>query len=1114
MPLDALSPTIITGWLECEHSLTLRLKRSSAPQAFGAFADLVRDKGTAHELAVRQRYLAEGLRVLDVPEKGELNFETWAEESKALLQAEDVDVLYQVPLVHNGIKGVADFLVRVNPEEGFSEWEPVDAKLARSEGKPGHLLQLCYYAEAVEELTAAQPKLMHLELGSGIRESYRFEEFGPYWRRMKLELSRATADPTPLKATEPEPCRFCDYCDFQKVCEDEWRAEDSLVFVANLLKADRQALRSAGIETLEQLATTSAATALPEERFERVHHQAALQKERRDRPRSPIPFSHVMAGDDPIWGQGYSHLPKCDEGDVFFDLEGHPLFTAEAGIFFLFGLLYREGGEWTYEAIWAHSLEDQERRAIEVVAFFQNRRQCFPGMHVYHYNHTERSALQSMVTDTEASVAFSHLYATGIFVDLLTVVRNSYQMGIESYGLKDIEAVTGFERTGEIHAGSAAVLLYEEYCLSGAASKLEDIALYNENDVRSTMVLRDWLLDERPKGSRWREAELPEFEGNVELDELEFKLLQFDQGTIQHLFGNLVGYWKRERSAQLTPKRERVKLPVADLVDDPDVLTSLSIVEREEPSLNEVTGKVTEKATFSFPEQDRSDGWKNGSVFIGGLDGETGFASLSKLDLEERTFRLSWSHTGEEAAIVPVSVIEDDWYSPGSKQDALMEAARKILADPGSLPEVTREILTRAKPRFLPGRGPKDGVFTDDKDDMVEWAADLDRSVVAVQGPPGTGKTYRGARMVRRLLEEGKRVGITGPSHAANSNFVAAVVELYLEVGDIDRLKACQRVPKASDGPLKGYIDYAANNDKGAKPEYQLVAGTSWFFTSRQIAENPVDYLIVDEAGQVSLADVVAMSLFATNVILLGDPLQLEQVANAVHPEGSGGSSLEYMLAGDQTIAPDRGVFIQETWRMHPKICHFISSQIYEDRLHSHPSCASQVVAGHGAGLRWIEVDHQGNSTLATEEAVIVAAKISELLGTEWTNRHGETKALTQEDFMVVAPFNDQKNEIRRVLALDPRTSAIAASVGTVDKFQGREAPVVFFSMTTSDSEGLNRGADFLFSRNRLNVAVSRARCLVYLVCTDALLGTKASTVEGMRLIGTLNSFVEAAGRC
>jgi uncharacterized protein len=552
--------------------------------------------------------------------------------------------------------------------------------------------------------------------------------------------------------------------------------------------------------------------------------------------------------------------------------------------------------------------------------------------------------------------------------------------------------------------------------------------------------------------------------------------------------------------------------PVADRNDDVDVNTSLTLVDAEAPKVDAETGIITNKAVFTWDDQDIDEAWRGSSVFIAGPDGDTNFGSASKFDRANKRITISWKRGEDDPEMTPVSVIIDDWVAPQGKQDVLLEAARRLLADPGSLPELTTQILSRARPRFVEGEGPKSGIFTDDKDDMVAWVDQLDNSVVAIQGPPGTGKTYRGARMVRKLLKAGKRVGVTAPSYSAFGNFMEAVVKLYLEEGDVATLKACQRIKDAqSDKPFDEYIDYATNNGKAAKPVYQLTAGTSWFFCGKDIIENPVDYLIVDEAGQVSLADVVAMSLNAKNIILLGDPLQLDQVSNAVHPEGSGESSLEYMLAGEQTIAADRGVFIEETRRMHPDICHFISSQIYEDRLHSHVSCAQQVVEGHGAGLRWMEATHSGNVTESVEEAEMIAAKIIELLGVTWTDQNGESHPLTTDDFMVVAPYNKQKDAIRRVFERDVRTAPIAPSVGTVDKFQGREAPIVFFSMTTSDGDEVSRGADFLFSRSRLNVAVSRARSLAYLVCTDALLGTKASTIQAMRLIGTLNSFVEGA---
>ncbi|MGB8196046.1 MAG: DEAD/DEAH box helicase, partial [Acidimicrobiales bacterium] len=255
-------------------------------------------------------------------------------------------------------------------------------------------------------------------------------------------------------------------------------------------------------------------------------------------------------------------------------------------------------------------------------------------------------------------------------------------------------------------------------------------------------------------------------------------------------------------------------------------------------------------------------------------------------------------------------------------------------------------------------------------------------------------------------------------------------------------------------------------------------------------------------------ADAVASANATKNMILLGDPLQLSQVAKAEHPDGSGASVLEHILGGHATLPDDQGVFISESRRMHPDVCRFISNQIYEGRLSSHDSCARQETE-FGTGLRWLEAHHRERSTESPEEAELVLAQISAMLGTTWVNQDGTAAPLRAEDFMVVAPYNDQVDLLRHSFE---RTADLRdVQVGTVDKFQGREAPVVFFTMTTSSADDMPRGPEFLFSRNRLNVAISRARCLAYLVCTEQLLNSRARTIEEMRLIGTLSAFVEYA---
>ena len=391
---------------------------------------------------------------------------------------------------------------------------------------------------------------------------------------------------------------------------------------------------------------------------------------------------------------------------------------------------------------------------------------------------------------------------------------------------------------------------------------------------------------------------------------------------------------------------------------------------------------------------------------------------------------------------------------------------------------------------------------------MLGWVNDLDSSYVAIQGPPGTGKTYRGAHIIHSLVTSGKRVGISAMGHAAIDNLLEATLEVFAQNGQLDQLVACRKAKKPDDGGLPG-VAYPGSNAAAANAKFNLLAGTSWFFCSKEMRDAPVDVLIIDEAGQLSLSDAVAASGAARSVLLLGDPLQLAQVSKGTHPDGSGASVLEHVLGDAATIPSDRGVFLAETRRMHPSVCDFISSQFYEGRLSSYPACADQRIDGVDAGLVWIEAHHAGRTTESPEEAEIVVAAVLDLLGRDWCDNQGNHAPLEADHFMVVAPYNDQVHRVRAALSADPRTAGV--QVGTVDKFQGREAPVIFFTMTTSTGDDMPRGPDFLFSRNRLNVAISRAQCLALLVCTEDLLNSRARTVEDMHLIGTLSAFVEYA---
>jgi len=1112
-----LTPSKITAWLDCDHYLTLRKRLDAGllevqPTHMGEFARLLFEKGNQHERECLEKYRAEGRAIHRVPDRqpGE-PFCDWVARAGTPWDG-DFDVIYQMPFLHDGMRGVADFLIKVDdPASGACRYEPLDAKLARVEAKPGHVLQLSFYADALHAATGAPPEHLHLWLGSGRMESLLTTDFRPYWRRLRLQLRRLVEEDGPDVTTRPEPCAHCDFCEFAGECDRQWRDEDSLVFVAGIRQVERRALENSDVETLAQLADLSEPVAgVRPERLHRLVTQAVLQVEERIAPEAVPPYRLIPSSQDPTWGRGLELLPKPDDGDVFLDFEGDPFWKPDVGLFFLFGFIARDAsGAWAYESRWSHDVADEEQATGELIEYLRKRRHSHPEMHVYHYNHTERTALERLASEHGiGESALTELVETGSFIDLYPVVRNAVQAGTESYGLKAMERLAGYERGHEIDQGSGAVVEYERYMAAPDPSILQRIAAYNEDDVRATLALRDWLVRLRPPELAWRVSRLDPEEGWPDLNAQVEALHAFGPGTSEHLLGDLLGYWVREWRANKAPKVAATLLDTPTLLDQPEVIAGLQLLGME-ARVGKKGKELMPGARFRWPAQDVAKDFGPGSsVVYGTPDGPSGYASVAGLDEANRELLLIWNERAQALGFAPSAVALDDWVSPKPKPVALDGLAASVLADPeGATPPNPSSValLRRALPVFTREGGPAAGVFSDDLKGMTEWAKNLRGSYLTIQGPPGTGKTYWGAHIVHSLVTAGRRVGITAMSHHAIDNLLEEILAVFKAKGDSNELRAVRKPSKRPDIPLPG-VTYVTTNPPCARSQFNLVAGTTWLFASKEMGSAPVDVLIIDEAGQLALADALAASVSAKNVVLLGDPLQLPQVSQAVHPGRGGSSVLEHVLGEHVTLPTDRGVFLTETRRMHPDICRFISDEIYEGRLKSHPGCALQATE-FGTGLRWLRADHTECSTESLQEAQIVVEQIGRLRGTPWVDRYGVEAPLTAEDFMVVAPYNDQVALLRATLDEHPSTRGVP--VGTVDRFQGREAAVVFFTMTTSSSDYMPRGAEFLFSRNRLNVAVSRARCLAYLICTEALLNSRARTIEEMRLMSTLCSFVE-----
>jgi len=363
--------------------------------------------------------------------------------------------------------------------------------------------------------------------------------------------------------------------------------------------------------------------------------------------------------------------------------------------------------------------------------------------------------------------------------------------------------------------------------------------------------------------------------------------------------------------------------------------------------------------------------------------------------------------------------------------------------------------------------------------------------------------------MIIDLVAAGKKVGITAVSHKVIRNLLKGVIEAAQEEGR--SVRCMHRVKEKSASPDPEIAEETDSKKGIAKilgGTYNVIGGTAWVWSKKDLAES-LDVLFVDEAGQMSLANVLACAQAAKSLVLLGDPQQLEQPQKASHPEGSEVSALAYLLEGHETMPEDRGLFLSETWRLNPGICQFTSELFYEGKLTSRIGLDAQVIAGPtpfaGAGLFYVPVTHEGHQNESSEEADVILELVHGLIapGVTWTNRKGQVSQLALDDILIVAPYNAQVAAITQCLPV--------ARVGTVDKFQGQEAPVVIYSTTTSDPEDAPRGMEFLFSRNRLNVATSRARCVCILVGNPRLFEPKCRTPQQMRLANSFCRYLELA---
>jgi uncharacterized protein len=1108
------SPSDLGHFVACEHLTQLEVAAAlgeiEQPSYTTAYGELLARKGDEHEAAFLQTLRDAGHEVVEVGLGEERDFDAGAARTAEAMRA-GAAYVYQAPLVLDGWRGVADFLERVERPSALGpfSYDVLDTKLARR-AKPAHALQLCFYSEAVGRIQGADPEAAHVVLGTQERETLRLADVAAYYRRVRARFLDAVAA---RPATEPYPCDHCDLCDFRRQCEERWEEQDHLHRVAGMRRDQISRLATAGITTMAGLAAADPATAvrkLAPDTFAGLREQAELQL-------ATAAAGAIQWRARPLEdGRGFAALPAPSPGDIVLDLEGHPFFEPARGLEFLFGLLHCDGREPGYETVWALSPVDEREAFTRVIDRIHDQLARHPDMHVYHFGGYDKSALTRLMGEhglREAEV--DDLLRRQVFVNLHSALRQTLRVGVRSYSLKELEVLCEFRRAAEARSGADAVVGFEAWLESGDGARLEEIAAYNEEDCRATLALRDWLLGQRPPELPW-----PEPVAAPELDEekreaieareaLRLELLgPAEEGrtgpaptdaaarrppteaVARRLAGELLEYHRREAKPAWWAWFDRMASSPEELVDEMEAIGCLEPAGEPEPLKRSLVW------TLRFPEQEHK--LEAGDEPDDPATGKPA-GTIVDIDAAALTLRLVRGPTLEGVAL-PRALVIGKPYDDRYQRAALMRFAESIRDGSPRYPAL--EAVLRREPPHLSGRDPGAAIQTVEPREIAARAAALEASYLFVQGPPGTGKTWRGAEIVLDLVAAGNRVGVTAQSHKVIHNLLRAVEREAARRGvTVTGLK------KASGDNEESYYegDLVANETRiapFADPAVRLVAGTAWLFARPEL-DGTLDYLVIDEAGQCSLADAIAVGTSARNLVLLGDPLQLAQVSQGTHPAGTGSSVLEHLLDGFATVPEDRGVFLEESWRMHPDVCEFVSDLVYAGRLDSHPSAAARSTS-FGTGIRFVPAEHDGNRSSSPEEAELIAAEIGRMAGGTFTDADGRARGLSYKDFMVVTPYNAQVHELTAVL---PE----GVPVGTVDKFQGQQAPVVFFSMATSSGEDVPRSLAFLLSRNRLNVAISRAQCLAVLVCSPRLLEARCRTIEEIQLVNALCRLVEVA---
>lgn len=1068
--------------------------------------DYLAGKGLEHESAFLSELRTRFADVVSIDSR--LSDAEKLEATRAAM-LEGAQVIFQACLEKLPFRGYADFLIRVEAPSNLGDYAYVawDTKLAK-EMKPYFILQLCCYSDMLEAMQGFLPDTATVVLGTGEQVSFNVSDYFSYYLATKdefLEQQRAFDS-----QAMSDPFQYPQHGEWSAYVESLRQARDHLSKVANITRNQIAKLERAGITSMRALADAEndRIPQLHQEIYRALQEQAKLQARSEDSGQTEWVLREPAA--DRV--NGLVHLPPENPADLYWDLEGFPL--EEGGLEYLWGCTYfdEEGTRCFWER-WAHDHDAEQQAFTDFIQWAYQRWRENPSMHIYHFGHYEVSVCKRLMGRYGAcEFEVDQLLRHGVFVDLYRIVLQGLVVGEPAYSIKNIEHLYRGKRETAVASGGESVVVYAKWREAPVGPDwpnsdiLRNIRDYNVDDCNSTQELTAWLRQvQADAGLVWQQPagsdDAPQEREPDDLEKLEGRLLALtedDRETEEVRFlarqlAHLVLFHRRENKPTWWRYFERCAMSFEELYDDPDSLAGCIRTDREPFKYSPRVRNLTYEYRFDPSQEFRNRRFEQ--VHVLGLEDRA--AKVAEVDGEKGLLLLSRKHAPPDQ----IDVIVHDYVHPGAIEESISAIGERYL-ESRQLDKPLREFLLRAHPDVDPGLLRQVEVATGDErlPATIQAVFGLNNTVLTVQGPPGSGKTYTASHVILALLQAGKRVGITSNSHKAINHLMVSTFRLCEAKG--------QSFPftKVQQGDDELFEQYPFEQIKsggdiwgGLYPGSCVIGATAWGFST---SGGQVDYLFIDEAGQVSLAKLAAMCPQAANIICLGDQMQLPQPIQGTHPGDSACSILDYFLMERATVPPELGIFLNQTFRMHQEVNHFISQAIYNGRLGNDPLCDNQKIlldaaAANlipvGTGIHYLEIAHTGNKQASSEECEYIAQLVNALGNCHWVDKHGVEQSLTREDILVVAPFNYQVNELRKSVG-------DSARIGTVDLFQGQEAPIVIISMAASVAADSARGVDFLLNQNRLNVAVSRAKALAIIVASKTLLEGTPGRLQDMRL--------------